>query len=317
MKETVVGILVILWCCQVSPSRRNQLVIWNVGQGQFITLASDSSCMHLDVGGEQFPQRGLSRLCTRVKRNSVALTHLDMDHRNFLPRIARSFPNFCLHPSASTMIENKKMKSWQAASFCSETTHSPESQAVQNSPFESTHHSILGFVQDSPHDEQIIFTRTQAQRALNNPSENDLSQVFTVTREVLITGDSSIRSERIWTQKQQPALAKIALLVLGHHGSQTSTSQELVETLKSLRMVVASARKKRYNHPHARTALRVAPLTIIRTENWGHLYFQIPIGDDGAFGSTKRRGAQLVGGFEKAKPHYDSIDNSPSEKSSD
>ena len=73
-------------------------------------------------------------------------------------------------------------------------------------------------------------------------SSNGLSRVFILKKQILTSGDSPQKEERAWIRKiQNPRL--IRLLVVGHHGSRTSSSKELLEGLRHLKMGFVSARK--------------------------------------------------------------------------
>jgi competence protein ComEC len=86
---------------------------------------------------------------------------------------------------------------------------------------------------------------------------------------VLIPGDSTRTQEKIWVRAFRK-ISQTRILVLGHHGSRTSTSKELMRTL-NLNMAIASARFRRYGHPHreVRAQLQRARVPLLRTEDWG------------------------------------------------
>lgn len=101
---------------------------------------------------------------------------------------------------------------------------------------------------------------------------NDASQIF-LSQKFLFPGDSPARLEKIWIHripKDQPQI-----LILGHHGSKTSTSDELLEHFSSLKIAVASSRMKKYGHPHPETLrkLRKRKIPILLTEEWGNIWF--------------------------------------------
>ncbi|MGE5086515.1 MAG: hydrolase, partial [Bacillota bacterium] len=73
---------------------RSYLVVWNIGQGQWVTAINDSTCFHFDTGGEFFPWKKLKKYCGDQK-NQISLSHWDNDHINGL----KSWPhnwNTCL-----------------------------------------------------------------------------------------------------------------------------------------------------------------------------------------------------------------------------
>lgn len=107
-----------------------------------------------------------------------------------------------------------------------------------------------------------------------SPNTNDNSHIF-LTGPLLIPGDAPVSSEKKWLQALP--LARVRILLLGHHGSKTSTSQELLDALPNLKQAVSSARWRRYHHPHPEVAARLvkAHVPLLRTEDWGNIWFEL------------------------------------------
>ena len=100
-------------------------------------------------------------------------------------------------------------------------------------------------------------------------NSNSSSQVVWVPRfKVLIPGDSTSREEKQWAPFVDPS---IRYLILGHHGSKTSTSLTLLKQLPSLTQAFASARKLKYGHPHkeVKSRLQNQGVALLSTEEWG------------------------------------------------
>jgi competence protein ComEC len=113
----------------------------------------------------------------------------------------------------------------------------------------------------------------------NSPStvtkkRNDTSTVIQI-QNFLIPGDSPSQKEKIWAKNILPN-NKIEILILGHHGSKTSSSEVLISRLSHLKMAIASSRSKKYGHPHKKVIERLKKhrLNVIRTEDWGTLMIQ-------------------------------------------
>ncbi|MGE5084974.1 MAG: hypothetical protein ACM3MG_01640, partial [Bacillota bacterium] len=90
----------------------------------------------------------------------------------------------------------------------------------------------------------------------------------------LLPGDSPQQEEKFW--KNQSWIQNTKILVLGHHGSKTSTSAELIASLPNLQMAIASARWARYKHPHPATVaiLQKYHIPLLRTEDWGNIWLE-------------------------------------------
>ena len=105
-------------------------------------------------------------------------------------------------------------------------------------------------------------------------SENEQSVVYLLKNQILIPGDTTKKEEMKWAHR----LPKhIRFLILAHHGSNTSTSFQLLRRA-NFKLAIASARKKRYGHPHPKvqTRLRRAQVGLLETEQMGHIYLELP-----------------------------------------
>ena len=221
----------------------DQLIIWNVGQGQMVTYLSKTHCFHFDMGGEKFPEKKLFNTC-RKKKNEVRYTHWDHDHINFSLKAKRILPSLCRVdlPSYRTVPDRKK---W----------------ILKKIP--------LCLSKNNPHIINIPLPKKSKPK-----NSNESSLIFIVKNKVLIPGDSTQRMEPYWApQIQNP----INILITGHHGSRYSTSWNLLKHLPDLKLAVSSARKKRYGHPHQDTVkrLRKKGVPLIQTEYLGHI--RIPL----------------------------------------
>ena len=88
-------------------------------------------------------------------------------------------------------------------------------------------------------------------------------------------GDSPIQLEKLWaTDFKSITLTRI--LILGHHGSRTSTGKDLLAHLPQLQFSIASARYAKYKHPHQETLNRLSEynIPILKTEDWGNIWFE-------------------------------------------
>ncbi len=218
----------------------SQLIVWNVGQGQWITEVHDNHCLHFDLGGEIDTSAEALKFCAH-KTNYLYLSHWDWDHISYAAKFAARVHRACLIslPEGSANRHKREMI------------------------------SRIPICQQKPQDVRLIFhPRTNPQM-----TSNDLSQVLESKDFLtLIPGDSTKLQEKVWSSL---APSEIRGLILGHHGSRTSTSQNLLRHLPNLKWAVASARKKKYGHPHKEVVeiLKNAKVPLLKTEDWGHLHF--------------------------------------------
>ncbi len=220
-------------------SVKKYFVVWNVGQGQWTSLINPIECWHYDMGGEFFAWSKINKFCGQ-KTNRVSLSHWDWDHIGGLRKASKYLKNLCLNDAPLGNSTPGKMKLLPA------------------------HVCIAGE------------KKWKWQPTLNpKAGSNEQSQVF-ITDGFLLPGDSTQKEEPQWA-KALPKTERIRVLILGHHGSRTSTSDFLLSRIPKLKLAVASARWRRYHHPHAQVlaSLQKHKIPILRTEDWGSLWFEL------------------------------------------
>jgi competence protein ComEC len=248
MKKYFLFILIILTEFPAQgPSFRAIFIIWNIGQGQWLTAIQDNRCDHFDFGGEKFPLNKIKHQCFE-KQNHLHLSHWDYDHWGGLKKLTKIVPNICHKPWPS-LHEKKRL---------------PESAA------------ILSACKNEP--AALWFGPEKEILNKKGLTSNDFSQVFIYQNRILIPGDSTLRMEKIWASPSMGLNKKqIRILILGHHGSKTSTSENLLQNLPHLKLAIASARKSRYGHPHFVVTGRLQHhrIPILTTEDWGHIGLEL------------------------------------------
>lgn len=210
-------------------------VVWNVGQGQWFTAIVKDHCYHFDTGGEAAPLRKIQYHC-KLRKNIVFLSHWDWDHISFLKtKQLRNFKDICIAQSPQGTGSKSKTRLLSSYKPC-------------------THNHLTPFWSPSKF-----------------RSPNESSHVF-IFQDWLLPGDSTKKQERIWSEKSH--LQTIRFLLLGHHGSRTSTSEDLLRRLPQLRVAVASARFQRHGHPHTQVQgrLMIHKISLLRTEEWGNIW---------------------------------------------
>lgn len=108
-------------------------------------------------------------------------------------------------------------------------------------------------------------------------SKNDRSRIFILKKKILIPGDSTKKAEKKWAISNQQNLSSIKVLITPHHGSNTSTSKALLNTLPNLKLAITSARKKVFGHPHYKVNLRfsIKKIPHLKTEDWGNIRIEL------------------------------------------
>lgn len=222
---------------------QSRFIIWNVGQGSWATEVHQSFCIHYDQGGEKDPSKQVLRFC-RKKENYLFLSHWDLDHLSFVGKYSRMAEKICLARRPQGTPSASKLKLFDRIKIC------PEAKTKSVGRFS-----------------RLLFRPWRAR------SSNDKSDIlFSSQFRILLPGDSTKAQEKFWGEF---APAHTKGLVLGHHGSYTSTSRNLLDHLSKLQWAVASARKLRHGHPHPKVAalLLKKRIPLLKTEDWGHLHF--------------------------------------------
>lgn len=231
-----------------APWYINSWVVWNIGQGQWVTHILSDECLHYDVGGEfgsfKNIKKSLLSSCGR-KLNRLNLSHWDYDHMLNIPFLVKAVPNVC----------------WQNLPEFGHTKKAAQKILQLNIPYCRKQN-----------------TKLTTQLAIWTPfiarNTNESSTIF-LDEKVLLPGDSPIQLEKIWaTEIENIKLTQV--LILGHHGSRTSTGKNLLEQLPNIRFSIASARYKKYKHPHQDVLARLSAFNIpvLKTEDWGNIWFK-------------------------------------------
>lgn len=259
----LMGVFIFLMCFpsdQLAPNRRSRLIIWNVGQGQWVTYSGERVCLHFDMGGEFAPFNKVYKECRR-KKNVLFLSHGDWDHIRFAHRFKKRLLSLCLWTLPRETLSTKKEIFLKSLSSCSKQDSFLFQDWVQEIFFSFSKGSQRG--------------GRRKRRALTS---NDFSRVFLLMEKVLLPGDSTIRSERLWL-KHVLLRGSIKWALASHHGSRFSNSEELLSALPRLQTIIVSARKKRYGHPHPLVLQRwkKAGVSVLKTEAWGNIYLEMPV----------------------------------------
>ena len=271
-KYALSAVLAVLTLCVTlhlgEKQYRNDLdiLVLDVGQGQSVVLASDSTYMLADCGsGNSWYDAGeiaahqLQAMGCR-KLDDLLLTHSDTDHiSGVMGLLARMRVETLLLPAAQDDTGLRDVL-WQRA-----VRHGVNIQTVQ-APVALT----LGGA------EVAVFP------AMGGTEDNEtgLSLLASVgERNFLLTGDMNAAAERRLLDTYE--LSDVELLVAGHHGSKYSTSEDLLQELQP-EIVCISVGSNSYGHPANETVRRLAVsgCSVYRTDLQGDIHLSINEGDE-------------------------------------
>lgn len=217
-------------------------MVWNVGQGQWITIQENSDCVHFDAGGEFAPLLLIQYFC-KAKKSWLILTHGDWDHINFVPKLREISKDFCLVNFPREKLSPRKVKFLKNFPMCNQKLRDVRwLNPVQNCKY--------------------------------SKDGNCNSFIIEWQKQVLILGDAPKKAEIAIVPKLNN---KLKFAVLGHHGSRTSTSEQLLKHLPLFTQALISARNRRYGHPHREvlSLLRKYKMPTLTSETWGSIIIEL------------------------------------------
>ncbi|MDO4996031.1 MAG: ComEC/Rec2 family competence protein, partial [Bacilli bacterium] len=223
-----------------SPS----LYMIDVGQGESIILVDKNKTILIDTGGlssysdNSWKSTSKSYSIVRSKTvpllkslgvkkiNNIILTHGDFDHLGETLNLLKYY-------KVDTIVINSNYKNY-----------------LERKIIDKHKNVVIGYEGYEINLNSINLI--QLNEDLND--ENDSSQIYYVTykdKSILLTGDASIKSEKLLLEKYN--IGHIDILKVGHHGSKTSTSVELLENTTPNIALISCGLNNKFNHPNIET----------------------------------------------------------------
>jgi len=239
------GFLLILFAVAIGSVAQNRLMfqtpglrVWffDVGQGDAIFVETESGKqMLIDTGPSDVVLQKLGEVMWPWDRSidALVLTHPDADHIAGTPGVLDRYQIGQVYESglvAYTAVA-KKIKDEE------QTNHIPVSFLRAGGTFEfgGVHVDVLW-----PRDIDVANAKDD---------RNEASIVLKLTYQdttVLLTGDAPETAEQMFAAQ----VGHIDVLKVGHHGSVTSTSNELLDAIQPTEAIVSVGKQNRYGHPH-------------------------------------------------------------------
>lgn len=241
-KKCVWWPFVILMTCEFFIPFFNQetyLLMLDVGQGDSILLKSKNEVMLIDTGGiKKFSKKGFKKKKgTSIVENTtipylkskgikkidtLVLTHGDFDHMGEVFSLLENFPvgNIFINNNGLNSLEKRLKKLRKIKKL-------QKDQVIQ-----------VGDI--------ILYSLNENLKEENDSSIVLLAEFFT-TR-ILLMGDASCKTEeKILSQYN---IGRVDVLKVGHHGSKTSSCDQLLEEIKPQVAIISAGKNNKFNHPH-------------------------------------------------------------------
>ncbi len=247
---------------EARPGGELQMTTLDVGQGDSILLEMPNGRAILVDAGP--PNRGRNilgylRAEGVTELDALVLTHSDADHIG----------------SAVELLNGVAVKSVYVGSDRGETQLQRELDAAivkQGVPVRPVRRGDR--LQADPAVEIEVLNPEEGSR--DGSDANEQSVVLLVEygeKKFLLTGDADTDAEREMIEAYGPRALDVDVLKIGHHGSQSSSSQPFLDALTPEVALISVAAKNRYNHPHPSIVerLRQEGATVYSTAQQGVL----------------------------------------------
>ena len=234
----------------------------DVGQGQSVSVFSGENTLLIDCGGIFSAENAGDAVgryllsCGRKKVDLLLLTHLHEDHVNGIPVLMEYLPVNEIVFYAYSTDEDSQLESILAAA---------ESHGTKITAVGKEAEASLG---------RISLKMTTPLDA-GDTNELCLFSVSSVGEyDLLVTGDAPKEAERCFLSEN--TFPDIDLFVVGHHGSKTSSSEELLSAVPHATAVISTGYNT-YGHPSPETleALSGHNIPVYRTDLSGTVQFFI------------------------------------------
>lgn len=212
--------------------QENYLKMIDVGQGESLLIHSKNESILIDTGGVATAKKQNIVTKTTIpllkslgikKLKYLILTHNDFDHMG----------------EAKSLLTNFKV----------------EEVIINQGPINKLESSLIEedyLIRKIKQDEHLTCGNIDLiQLNKNMSNENDSSQIYYVKYQnlsALLMGDASIKSEKELLKIYD--FHHINILKIGHHGSKSSTSNELLEKTKPNLALISVGKDNIYKHPH-------------------------------------------------------------------
>ncbi len=263
----MICLLVLLLCipgCRRADGSENILLEFyflDIGQGDSILLRTEAGDILIDAG----PDDHEDRLCLRLHQLGVTelrlmiLTHPDEDHIGGADGVLYEFPVAEIWiPDTDADHESVRLMRTAADGngsvirhpYAGEFCRFGETQIFLLAPFE-------GGEKLDANDSSIV------------------CKIACGKVSALFTGDAEAKTEKRILAEYGAAHLRCDLYKVGHHGSSTSTTEELLEAMQPEYAVISAEAENSYGHPHGEVVKRLedAGIRVFRTDRSGEIVF--------------------------------------------
>ena len=233
------------------------MTVMDVGQGQCILLRCGNKNYLVDCGGEH-PEEAANKAANLLlsqgifSLDGVILSHYDADHANGVSMLMTRIPTTNLY--LPDIPDNGDFKDELIAAWGSRIIWVDENLVLDDPDWCITIYAGANGKEGNESSLCVLFQRENC--------------------DILITADRSIQAEDSLLDENK--LPYLEALVVGHHGSDSSTGLRLLNETQPIYAVISVGADNRYGHPAEGTLsrLEMAGCRILRTDLNGDINFR-------------------------------------------
>lgn len=242
--------------------------VMNVGNGQCIAVTEGENTVVIDCGSYGITQNAGSMLSSYLRANGrydidyLMLTHLNTDHATGVERLMNLM-------NVKTIIMPDNAEDTSGDGMLERISTAADENGT----------SIVYITQDADFTAGGIRLSIYESSDLGARDESGIMSTVSISDyDMLVTGDVEKVVERELVREHD--LSGMELLIVPHHGSKYSTSDELLTALRPETAVISTG-YNRYGHPTQETLdiLEKYNVNVLRTDKLGRIVLHITAGD--------------------------------------
>ena len=235
----------------------------DVGQGACVCVLSGDTTLMFDCGGQSTLSSAGETAATwlesagRTRVDTLVLSHLHEDHANGVPMLLELLPvrQIILSPDADADEELLQEIILAAAAHGTE---------------------LIRLQSDSTLQEGNIMIKLFSPPDAGEENERCIISLVTIGDfDMLYTGDSPRSAEQRLMETQ--ILPDTELLIVGHHGSDSATGVEFLDTIRAEQAVISVGKNNSYGHPARSVLARLQSrgMEVYRTDRNGTVEIRV------------------------------------------
>lgn len=253
----------------LTPSGEPELVVLDVGQGSCALIRSGKSAVLVDAGPNvRGYDAGRKVVLPRLRSlgverlDLILISHPDLDHSGGLAAIRERYPHARIAVPAGFRRDPNWVAQLEKAGVSPDSLLLIEGRMTAKLPGIRLKVWAPPWAVGEPDNDGSMFV--QANLADSNDGRGS----------VMITGDASAPIEELAIPIRD---WRSEVLVVGHHGSKSSTSLDWLREVQPREAVASVGRRNVYGHPHPSVVkrLQAAGIKLLRTDRDGELRFWV------------------------------------------